>query len=135
MIKRTFPVNTVWNLPCGLATQQPSSGACTLQEFDIAVLQDDEQEQHRVLTQCQETPGFSAENMLKLAETSQQAAKNHLDVTKTAYSAAQKLLLSMGHAVPYDKVALVRRFAGSFESLALQAACSTLMTAAVCLLV
>ena len=59
------------------------------------------------MTQCQETPGFSAENMLKLAEMSEHASTSSLDVTKTAYSAALKLLLSMGHAVHYDQVALV----------------------------
>lgn len=78
------------------------------QEFEVAVHKGDVQSQRDVLGQCKQSSSFSAESMLKLAAFSKGACHSNSDIAREAFHAALKLLLSKGHAVPYDQVAQVR---------------------------
>ena len=78
------------------------------QEFELAVHKGDLQSQRDVLEQCKQSSSFSAESMLKLAAFSKGNAHSTPDITREAFHAALKLLLSKGHAVQYDQVAHVR---------------------------
>ena len=77
------------------------------QDFELAVLTKDVHRQRGVLQQCRETPSFQAESMLKLADLSRTADGSNPEVTREAFQAALKLLLSKGHAVQHDLVAQV----------------------------
>ena len=78
-----------------------------LQEFELAVYAKDVARQHAVLQQCRETPSFSVENVLKLANFSKTAPNSNQDVTREALQMTLQLLLSKGHAVRHDQVAQV----------------------------
>lgn len=73
----------------------------------MAVLNRDEPRQHSALQQCKQAPGFSAENMLKLACLSRSSKSGSPDVTRETFQSALKLLLARGHAVQYEQVAQV----------------------------
>lgn len=88
----------------------PTAGPYTfvhLQEFELAVHAKDVARQHAVLQQCRETPSFSVENVLKLANFSKAAPNSNQDVTREALQMTLQLLLSKGHAVRHDQVAQV----------------------------
>lgn len=102
-----------------------------MQEFHIALQQNNVQQQHEVLGQCQETSSFTAEHMLKLAVLSQHTDKSSLNITQEAYTAALKLLLSRGHSVQYEHVAQASVSNGMLPYKAMVTPCSTCVVASV----